>query len=1485
MDDELRKALEEEDIQNANILTYVPTEKTNESRQPLSFLKKISQGESTRGPIIKPANYEKEVVTYYKEDKDTDKGCIRYYYPTLKEFLEKNLPCVKRPWLNGGKEGYQDPLIYRPGQIHDYVKYWYIDYFVNRGIETPFAYSDKNIRKNIEDICNPTEFTLQPHQKFVGAHLSNMTDFYFVLVYHRIGSGKCAPFGSKVLLYNGKIEEVQNIKIGDLLMGPDGKSRKVLSLARGRDIMYDIIPVKGNVHTFTSEHVLSLKSSFSGEVKYVNDKKKWCAKWFNNIKIRVESKYFESEWEARNHLGGGKICNIEIKDYIKLPDSTKNILKLYYTGIEFPHKEVPLDPYIVGLHLGDKYIPDIYKINSRDVRLQVLAGLVRAHGRKRGNTWELSARENVDDIIYLARSLGFSAYKNEGIITITVVFSGERRFKVVQKEIDDYYGFTLDGDHLYLLDDFLVTHNSGTSVLVAESNKGQYIKDGNFETRKGSLIPQRMLGPGKGSGRPVLNESCNITVVVPTQTINQYLNEIRGSIENGEIRSFTGACIYTEADYQNDDSYVYMRQLYVGKVNKRTKKPESENLKMLYEIDLNIGTLENEIEKLDDLDKKSDNLDEKKEIQNQINRLGMLKEDLKIKRETLLKSINMQIEKVYYIISHDTFLNRITEKVNGNNVASKYILGIDKTKKEANLPHPDCFHSDKSVIIIDEVQNVTSESGANYSKLYNTLMIYFRDKLTGHPRVKVILLTATPIFDNPHEASLILNLLRPRIQFPRGRMMFEDFFIDKTDKDNCIIKNKLCYQYLFSGYVSFSQGANPKGFPLRRNIIKLHEMNGLQLEGYISALLYDIKKDLNASKSIKETGNKIFENFANGRLDDNQQGKFIFSRQLCNIYLPTDTIKNVKEGEESSSESELNKLVSILREKQLGDILPTFSSYSTKFHFIIEKILESWGKNEGPIVVYCKWVWYGILPMTKVLQLLGWKFWNTHDVENVHDTPKFAIWSTSALKYMKIKNQVNYTSQLLKTINRSDNANGKLCKVLFTTVEEGISLKRVCQLHVTSPWWNESLMEQVIGRADRFCAYTDLPLDKQYVDIYYHCSVLNTYKNYPEINRELDQRINDVKNEHETKYKATNYRDLARVSIEQKVYITARRKKDINNQFEVAIKETAIDFELNHYGNLLKFEEIVNPYLKIKSPKFMEFSKIKDNERILYCRSENKYYFYDITKMELYNLNMYKKDSHTNFEYPVWPSLQATIEDKIDIDSNWDQHQIDHQLDKNGIIMVSFIVTEMLKSFNNDPQVRDKNFRELGKYAVEHKGEDKKVWDYFEEQRVKLKMFSILVGLYGISEGAGGDLLLETFNDRVLSSKGTHPETRAKIIRGTADKDLTEEVAQKVEKLGKMSKDLVNKLKFEKLSKDFKNIAKRLPNSKEYDAEKVQRIENELKEQFFTISDDDIEKMINDLISKFHMSRDELNGYSAAEITSMYYEKQNKMRNRKPGKN
>lgn len=60
------------------------------------------------------------------------------------------------------------------------------------------------------------------------------------------GYGKCLGKDTPVLMYDGTVKKVQDIKRGDVLMGDDSTPRNVLSTIQGQSKLHRITPVKGD---------------------------------------------------------------------------------------------------------------------------------------------------------------------------------------------------------------------------------------------------------------------------------------------------------------------------------------------------------------------------------------------------------------------------------------------------------------------------------------------------------------------------------------------------------------------------------------------------------------------------------------------------------------------------------------------------------------------------------------------------------------------------------------------------------------------------------------------------------------------------------------------------------------------------------------------------------------------------------------------------------------------------------------------------------------------------------------------------------------------------------------------------------------------------------------------------------------------------------------------------------------------------------------
>ena len=255
------------------------------------------------------------------------------------------------------------------------------------------------------------------------------------------GRGKCLGKDTPILMYNGSIKLVQDIIVGDVLMGDDSTPRNVLSLARGREKMYKIREKRysyianeeciGEEYIVNESHILSLMDKSSGE-----------------------------------------IIDISVMDYLILPKRLQETLFGYRVQIHFQEKKIEEaeKPYMVGYSCSNNntIIPLDYKCNCPQIQLELFTGIIDAIGivhlpnlikiqKKKENT------QQIKDIIFLSRSLGFKIYQTKSnifILLLQVENQNIYEFVVEKLDCDDYYGFEIDGNHRFVLGDFTVTHNT-----------------------------------------------------------------------------------------------------------------------------------------------------------------------------------------------------------------------------------------------------------------------------------------------------------------------------------------------------------------------------------------------------------------------------------------------------------------------------------------------------------------------------------------------------------------------------------------------------------------------------------------------------------------------------------------------------------------------------------------------------------------------------------------------------------------------------------------------------------------------------------------------------------------------------------------------------------------------------------------------------------------------------------------------------------------
>lgn len=159
----------------------------------------------------------------------------------------------------------------------------------------------------------------------------------------------CLGKDTPILMYDGSIKPIQDIRVGDKVMGVDSTPRNVLSVSTGIDKLYKIKPVKGDSWICNSQHLLTVYDQNIAR----------------NNKVKKEENQL-------NPLVDYPISKI-LKRPVEKTTGAKMKLQLQRTGVDFPEQELPLDPYFVGLWIaeGSKNKNDVsnFSINENDTVL------------------------------------------------------------------------------------------------------------------------------------------------------------------------------------------------------------------------------------------------------------------------------------------------------------------------------------------------------------------------------------------------------------------------------------------------------------------------------------------------------------------------------------------------------------------------------------------------------------------------------------------------------------------------------------------------------------------------------------------------------------------------------------------------------------------------------------------------------------------------------------------------------------------------------------------------------------------------------------------------------------------------------------------------------------------------------------------------------------------------------------------------------------
>lgn len=325
-----------------------------------------------------------------------------------------------------------------------------------------------------------------------------------------IGSGKCWAPGTRMLMFDGRIKCVEDLVVGDQLMGPDGKPRNVLSLARGRGKMYWVSErgaLRSSGWGCNDVHMLTLKHSNGrpgmGWRDLPKDMRGFLKREknpvFDGLKQVADLDSFGFNERTGRPIVPQDWADVELKGFLeRTPKDWKGF------GISRFWKMFRVAPKVDTSDLSGNYLvseyydwgynwalsgkfpewrPELFFRCSVEKRLAFLAGVLDVLGSVSHGCYVLPTFKGLDWVMLMARSVGLKVVEGvsgcefqRGHISLdelpTTCFKGVKfgrvggsdrlmyDWQVEETGEGDYYGFTVDGDTRILLADFTVTHNT-----------------------------------------------------------------------------------------------------------------------------------------------------------------------------------------------------------------------------------------------------------------------------------------------------------------------------------------------------------------------------------------------------------------------------------------------------------------------------------------------------------------------------------------------------------------------------------------------------------------------------------------------------------------------------------------------------------------------------------------------------------------------------------------------------------------------------------------------------------------------------------------------------------------------------------------------------------------------------------------------------------------------------------------------------------------
>ena len=447
--------------------------------------------------------------------------------------------------------------------------------------------------------------------------------------------------------------------------------------------------------------------------------------------------------------------------------------------------------------------------------------------------------------------------------------------------------------------------------------------------------------------------------------------------------------------------------------------------------------------------------------------------------DQIKRKINKHINKYYDFYGYQKFANDVINHIN------QFYSKGNKTKQQLIIEYIKETFS-KCFFIIDEAHGIRPKesndtNGKDITFVLNLISRYADD-------CKIMLLSATPMFDKSEEIIDLVNIL---LQNDKRSPIFHKKIFDSNT--NFIDGGENSFINKTRGYVSYARGENIYTFPLRL----------YPSENFIPNPKIDFKRKPlsenilnNTVKFYKSQFTKDHLKYYNTIPTDKTLSSFGYQAHLetSTIVFPNSSNDGYKYGEEGFKDciTDSGNLKYQFKQNALIDGKPFLDidhiqNFSPKIFSILDAIEKC---KTGIIFIYSNRVNAGIIPIAIALELLGYtNYIGDGKVQPLVDLKKSKKSKGNfVILYGKTKNTDSLRQEINGLTGYGKNTNGEHIKIILgtDTVQQGISFLGVREIHILEPWHNISKLDQAVGRGFRNKSHIKLDENKRNLTVYYH---------------------------------------------------------------------------------------------------------------------------------------------------------------------------------------------------------------------------------------------------------------------------------------------------------------------------------------------------------------------------------------------------------------